>query len=161
MKFVFFVSICLALFAFIVNTITAEEGFITTSINHSHIKKRDVKSLITFYEDDQLNNAACYGRDGIPNYNAKPSDRIGAMINNGMCYKCVKITNPKNKKSVIVKIIDKCAGCKKNQIDLTRSAFASIANTDDGIVKVTWKGVACPSKGRFPTLEKNKKKKKN
>ncbi|GBB91348.1 hypothetical protein RclHR1_01860002 [Rhizophagus clarus] len=139
-------------------TINAEEWFVR-SMNHSLVKKRDVNSLITFYEDDQLNNAACYGRDGLPNYNAKPSDRIGAILNDGMCYQCVKITNPENSKSVVVKIIDKCAGCKKNQIDLTKSSFASIANPDDGIVKVTWKGVSCPSSGRFPTFEKKKNKK--
>ncbi|RGB31222.1 hypothetical protein C1646_709527 [Rhizophagus diaphanus] len=148
----------LALSAFTI--ITAEEGVIRR-MEFSLLKKRDFNSKMTFYEDDQLNNAACYGRDGIPKYNAKPSDRIGAMSNNNMCYQCVKITNPKNKKSVVVKIVDKCEGCPKNNIDLTRSAFASIANTNDGIVKIKWKGVACPSKGRFPTTEKNKKKKKN
>lgn len=151
-----FLAFILALSAFTI--ITAEEG-VVRRMEFSLLKKRDVKSKITFYEDDQLNNAACYGRDGIPNYNAKPSDRIGAMSNKNMCYQCVKITNPKNRKSVIVKIIDKCEGCAKNQIDLTRQAFASIANTNDGIVKVTWKGVACPSRGRFPTSEKKKKKK--
>jgi expansin (peptidoglycan-binding protein) len=137
--------------------ITAEEGFVR-SMEFSLLKKRDISSKMTFYEDDQLNNAACYGRDGIRSYNAKPSDRIGAVSNNNMCYQCIKITNPKNRKSVIVKIVDECEGCAKNNIDVTRSAFSSIANLDDGIVKITWKGVACPSKGRFPTFEKNKKK---
>lgn len=63
------------------------------------------------------------------------------------CYKCMKITNNKNKKkTVTVKIVDKCAGCKVGKaIDLTPAAFQKLADLDDGVVDISWKVVSCPS----------------
>lgn len=61
------------------------------------------------------------------------------------CYKCMKITNQKNKKTVIVKIVDKCAGCIVNKaIDLTPAAFQKLANLNDGVIDIAWKAVTCP-----------------
>lgn len=34
------------------------------------------------------------------------------MRNFEYCYKCMLIVNKKNKKKIVVKIVDKCAGCK-------------------------------------------------
>uniref|UniRef100_A0A1D1XZV4 Expansin-like protein 5 n=1 Tax=Anthurium amnicola TaxID=1678845 RepID=A0A1D1XZV4_9ARAE len=143
----------------IITITTAEEGFVRR-MDFSLKKRGATSAKMTFYDGDQLDNAACYGRDGIPSYNAKPSDMIAAMSikNSNMCYQCLKVTNPKNKKSCIVKLIDFCAGCPKNNIDMTPTAFSSIANQDDGIVSIRWEPVSCPSKGRFPTLEKKKSK---
>jgi len=168
MKVILTVIFAIALiFTVSITNITAEEeveGFVR-SVDFSLKKRklRDTSAEITFYEDDQLENAACYGRDGLPDYNAQPSDRIGAMSMSGleMCYECLQITNPKNKKKVVVKIIDMCAGCPRGNVDLTLSSFASIADPIDGIVKITWKPVGCPSKGRFPTFEKKRNKKRN
>jgi len=140
--------------------VTAEEG-IVRRMDFSSLRKRGLtKGKITFFEDDQLENAACYGRDGLPNYNAKPTDMIGAMKGLSKCYVCLQITNPSNKKKVIVKIIDQCEGCPTNNIDLTPKAFATVADPNDGIVSITWTPVTCPSKGRFPTFEKTLKKNK-
>lgn len=63
------------------------------------------------------------------------------------CYKCMKITNNKNKKkSVVVKIVDKCAGCVVNKaIDLTPAAFDKLADLDVGVIDISWKAVRCPS----------------
>lgn len=62
------------------------------------------------------------------------------------CYKCMKITNSSNKKSVLVKIVDKCDGCRVGKaIDLTPGAFSKIADLDTGVIDISWKAVPCPS----------------
>ena len=48
----------------------------------------------------------------------------------------VKVTNTKNSKSVIVKINDRGPFVKSRMIDLSGSAFSSIANFDDGVIDV-------------------------
>lgn len=61
------------------------------------------------------------------------------------CYKCMKVTNNKNKKSVVVKIVDKCAGCKVGKaIDLTPGAFKKLADLDVGVIDISWKTISCP-----------------
>ncbi|CAI2163008.1 14539_t:CDS:10 [Funneliformis geosporum] len=117
--------------------------YITT---HSLRIKRGNSPKITFFEGHKLDNAACYGHDGLREYNSKPNDLIGAMSSLKMCFKCLEITNPKNKKKVVVKIVDECEDCKKNQVDLSIAAFSKIANPDDGIVGVSFRVVSCPSK---------------
>ena len=49
----------------------------------------------------------------------------------------VKVTNTKNSKSVIVKINDRGPFVKNRIIDLSGSAFISIANLDAGVIDVT------------------------
>lgn len=62
------------------------------------------------------------------------------------CYKCMKITNNSNKKNVIVKIVDKCAGCAVGKaIDLTPGAFQKLADLDTGVVDISWKAISCPT----------------
>jgi rare lipoprotein A (peptidoglycan hydrolase) len=62
------------------------------------------------------------------------------------CYKCMKITNNSNKKSIVVKIVDKCAGCVVGKaIDLTPGAFQKLAKLDVGVLNISWKAVSCPS----------------
>ena len=46
------------------------------------------------------------------------------------------MTNTKNSKSVIVKINDRGPHVKGRIIDLSGSAFSSIANFDDGVIEV-------------------------
>lgn len=48
----------------------------------------------------------------------------------------VKVTNIKNGKSVVVKINDRGPFVKGRIIDLSRSAFSSIGNTDSGVISV-------------------------
>src|SRR6266496_3159507 len=97
MKVILAVIFAIALiFTLSITNITAEEEGFVRSRDFS-LNKRGQPAKITFYEDDQLENAACYGRDGMPDYNAKPSDMIAATGKN-MCYQCLQITNPRNKK---------------------------------------------------------------
>lgn len=48
----------------------------------------------------------------------------------------VKVTNLSNGKSVVVRINDRGPFVRGRVIDLSRSAFASIGNTRDGLLKV-------------------------
>ncbi|WP_440873954.1 septal ring lytic transglycosylase RlpA family protein [Thalassotalea sp. PLHSN55] len=49
----------------------------------------------------------------------------------------VKVTNTKNGASIVVKINDRGPFIKGRIIDLTRSAFSAIGNTDSGVISVT------------------------
>ncbi|KAI9491967.1 hypothetical protein BDB00DRAFT_464028 [Zychaea mexicana] len=112
----------------------------------------------TWYTGEDLNNAACYDRNGLKAYHATNYDMIGAMAMDGFedCYKCMKITNNKDKKlSVIVKIVDKCAGCAVGKaIDLTPAAFKEVAQGGDlnlGVLDISWKPLKeCPKSKLMP-----------
>ncbi|KAI9272008.1 RlpA-like double-psi beta-barrel-protein domain-containing protein-containing protein [Sporodiniella umbellata] len=101
----------------------------------------------TWYSGADLKNAACYDRIGLPKYSATIHSMIGAMAMKKFenCYKCMKVTNTSNKKSVIVKIVDKCAGCKVGKaIDLTPGAFTKLADLNVGVLNISWKSISCP-----------------
>ncbi|CAO3614103.1 unnamed protein product [Cunninghamella echinulata] len=113
----------------------------------AHIRKR---YRGTWYSGNDLKNAACYGRSGLPVFSARVTDMIGAMSmrNFEYCYKCTKITNKKTGKSIVVKIVDKCAACTpRKDIDLTPTAFRKLNhdNIEDGVLDIDWKVVECPS----------------
>ncbi|KAI9322836.1 hypothetical protein BX666DRAFT_1898864 [Dichotomocladium elegans] len=123
----------------------------------------------TWYNGKDLTNAACYNRNGLPRWDATAHDMIGAMAMNDheQCYKCVQITNSKDRKlSTTVMIVDKCAACKVGQaIDLTPGAFSLISPKGDlavGVLDITWKPVPCwrvhhhpqvPQRGHSPAPE--------
>lgn len=74
-----------------------------------------------------------------------------------MCYKCMQITNNRNPKlKIIVKIIDKCAGCKVGSaIDLTPKAFKELSKgkLDIGVLDISFKPIKCSKRrGLFPNL---------
>ncbi len=48
----------------------------------------------------------------------------------------IKVTNTKNRKSVIVRINDRGPFIKGRIVDLSGSAFSSIANLEDGVIDV-------------------------
>ncbi|KAF9171121.1 hypothetical protein BGX21_006892 [Mortierella sp. AD011] len=115
-------------------------------------KKQSGKS--TWFNGHDLKGAACYGDLEDKNVNAKDNWRIGAVHmksfsggEKSACFQCAKITA--NKHSVVVRIIDDCAGCASNQIDLTSSAFKILAPLSKGVVKTTFQWVKCPSGGKF------------
>lgn len=129
----------------------------------SDLAKRGNNAQITWYSGNDLKNSACYGRNGLRVYNARPSDLIGAMWMNNfeMCYQCVQIKNGKSSvKTIIVKIIDKCAGCPPHgkNIDLTPGAFQHLANPDAGRVEIVWRPLPnCPKSGPWPAFETSKR----
>ncbi|CAG8492050.1 10235_t:CDS:1 [Ambispora gerdemannii] len=131
-------------------------------VDKTHTVEKRVNAQITYYEGQDLKNSACYGRNGLPVYNARPTDMIAAMAMSGldMCYKCIEIKNHKKKVvTIIVKVIDICGGCPpgKNNVDLTKTAFSKLANPIDGRVEIVWRPLPnCPTKGKWPKFEKRK-----
>ncbi len=57
------------------------------------------------------------------------------------CGACIEIKGPQGK--AIVKIVDRCPGCKPGDIDITKEAFAKIGNINSGRVPVTWQFIPC------------------
>ncbi|KAL1934125.1 hypothetical protein VTP01DRAFT_6307 [Rhizomucor pusillus] len=115
----------------------------------------------TWYNGNDLKNAACYDRNGYPEYDATIHDMIGAMAMDTFeeCYKCVEIRNNNNKKlKITVMIVDKCAACQVGKaIDLTPSAFSMIAphgSLDIGVLDISWKPVPCKKMKKRPHVPK-------
>lgn len=84
---------------------------------------------------------------------------IGAMAMNDFeqCYKCMQITNNRQKDlQIIVSIVDKCAACKiGTAIDLTPAAFKLLSPSGDlssGVLDISFKPVKCPTNGLLPDL---------
>ncbi|KAK3122015.1 hypothetical protein QOZ80_8BG0664020 [Eleusine coracana subsp. coracana] len=107
--------------------------------------------VATFYT--QYTPSACYGNTNMGNMVAAASD---SLWNNGaICGQCYRVRctgpayggsgNPCTGNSVLVKIVDRCAssdGCQST-IDLSKPAFAKIANTDAGVIRVTFDRTNC------------------
>lgn len=99
--------------------------------------------LITFYDADGTGNCS---------FDASPQDldvaamNIGQYMDSAVCGACVDIQGPKG--SLRVRIVDSCPDCPDaGHLDLSREAFAKIADPDAGRVKVTWNLVSCDVSG--------------
>lgn len=72
----------------------------------------------------------------------RSDDLMVAAINNrdyanaALCGAYLKVSGPRG--SVKVRVVDRCPGCGKGGIDLSRKAFARIADPTAGRVPVTW-----------------------
>ncbi|KAL1918831.1 uncharacterized protein VTP21DRAFT_2853 [Calcarisporiella thermophila] len=116
----------------------------------------------TWYSGQDLRNAACYGRKGLAAYNAQDSSMIAAFKGGlNLCYKCIEVAGGKgtNGGKMVVKLVDQCAGCyRDNDIDLTKAAFKKLAPLDRGEVEVSWRPLTkCPREGKWPTSEGRRK----
>jgi expansin (peptidoglycan-binding protein) len=97
--------------------------------------------------------ATYYAADGSGNcsFDASPTDLRVAALNtedyaeSAMCGACVNVVGPDG--SVTVRIVDRCPGCAKGDIDLSESAFAAIAPVAAGRVPVSWSLVPCEVSG--------------
>jgi expansin (peptidoglycan-binding protein) len=98
--------------------------------------------------------ATYYDADGSGNcsFDPIPGDLlVGAMNeadygqNATYCGACVAIDGPNG--SVTVRIVDRCPGCAKGDIDLSQTAFKMIAPLSAGRVDITWHEVPCPVTG--------------
>ncbi|MFF1820173.1 cysteine/serine endopeptidase inhibitor [Kribbella sp. NPDC051587] len=56
--------------------------------------------------------------------------------NDPLCQRSIRVNY--NGNVITVPIRDKCPSCPSNKIDLSRPAFASLANTDVGIINISW-----------------------
>jgi expansin (peptidoglycan-binding protein) len=97
--------------------------------------------------------ATYYAADGTGNcsFDPSPSDLRVAALNtvdyagSAMCGACVAVAGPEG--TVNVRIVDRCPGCAKGDIDLSESAFAAIAPVERGRVPVKWSLVPCEVSG--------------
>ncbi|KAL0083369.1 hypothetical protein F4703DRAFT_1861765 [Phycomyces blakesleeanus] len=170
MKSLIYLSFCVAFVAALFTSVRAQDfneeqtGFATmmsfSNATDVGLEKRGGRG--TWYSGNDLKNAACYDRNGLAPYSATIHSMIGAMAMRKFenCYKCMKITNNKNKKlTVTVRIVDKCAGCKVGKaIDLTPAAFKKLAPKGDlniGVLDISWKAVKCGSPKNWPSKPKN------
>src|SRR5690349_20325765 len=98
--------------------------------------------IITYY--DATGAGAC-------SFPATPNDLDVAALNaeewagSAMCGGCVRVDGPLG--SVTVRIVDLCPECKRGHLDLSREAFAKVANPVDGRVAVKWQLVSCAVNG--------------
>ncbi len=58
------------------------------------------------------------------------------------CGACAMVRHDSD--SVVVRVIDRCAGCAKGRIDLSRAAFRKLATLGTGRIGVRWRFVPCP-----------------
>jgi expansin (peptidoglycan-binding protein) len=97
--------------------------------------------------------ATYYDADGSGNCSFDPSPDdllVGAMnttdyAGSAACGACVAIDGPTGQ--VTVRIVDRCPGCAEGDIDLSREAFAEVADLAAGRVAITWRYVACDVTG--------------
>jgi expansin len=96
----------------------------------------------TFY--DATGGGAC-------SFEPTPDDLLVAAISRSdnpdaaACGACLDVVGPGG--SVIVRVVDSCPGCDPGDLDLSRSAFARIADTAKGRVPITWRHVPCAVDG--------------
>lgn len=96
--------------------------------------------------------ATYYDATGAGNcsFDASP-DRMVAAINAedygvaSWCGACLAVQGPAGE--VTVRVVDKCPGCAKGDLDLSRQAFEKISPLSAGRVPITWKLVACDVQG--------------
>ncbi|KAF9428004.1 hypothetical protein BGZ94_003641 [Podila epigama] len=155
MKFIHFSALVLAtILAFILSTEAAS--------NIQYGKKFSGKS--TWFNGKDAHGSACYGKLQNKNVDAKDSWHIAAVnpsAYNGkekaVCFECARVTY--NKRSIIVRVIDTCRSCDKNQFDLTTSAFKALAPLKQGVIKMQYEFVRCPTKDiKWPSSPKPKAK---
>ncbi|WFD34455.1 hypothetical protein MCUN1_001296 [Malassezia cuniculi] len=84
---------------------------------------------ITWYASNDLKAPAC----GDGTWDPENSSHIGATsvgwTNGPKCGEFVRLCNSKVSRCVHVRIVDQCAGCNDDHVDLTKSAFQKLATT--------------------------------
>jgi expansin (peptidoglycan-binding protein) len=92
--------------------------------------------------------ATYYDADGTGScmFDPSPQDLNVAAINevefgqSDYCGAFVTVTGPKG--TVVVRIVDMCPGCRAGHLDLSREAFAQIADLPEGRVPITWQVIS-------------------
>jgi len=97
--------------------------------------------------------ATYYGATGAGacSFDASPGDLMVAAMNlpdyagSAVCGACAAVEGPSG--AVTVRIVDLCPECASGDLDLSESAFATIADPKLGRVPITWRFVSCPVDG--------------
>ncbi|QSQ15401.1 hypothetical protein JY572_04800 [Myxococcus landrumensis] len=111
--------------------------------------------------EEQQGIATYYDATGAGNcsYDASPNDMMVAAMNtpqyanSAACGQCVDIQGPSG--NVRVRIVDRCPECAAGHLDLSREAFAKIAEMRLGRVDIKWKVVSCDVAGSLQYHFKN------
>ena len=99
--------------------------------------------------------ATYYDADGSGNcsFDKSPGDLDVVALNpeeyakSAACGGCLKVTGPSG--DVTVRVVDSCPGCATGHLDLSKEAFAKIAELKVGRVSITYQGVACGVSGNM------------
>ena len=84
-------------------------------------------------------------------FDPTPADlMVGAMNesdydSSGICGACALVNGPEGQ--IRIRIVDRCPECRSGDIDLSRQAFALIADTALGRVPITWHETSCEVTG--------------
>ena len=96
--------------------------------------------------------ATYYDADGTGNcsFPKDPTFLVAAMNTAdygtaAYCGACVEVTGPQGK--VVVRIVDRCPGCAKGDLDLSQTAFKAIAPLSAGRIDIAWREVPCDVSG--------------
>jgi expansin (peptidoglycan-binding protein) len=97
--------------------------------------------------------ATYYDATGAGNcsFDPSPSDLDVAAMDDpewqgsSVCGACATVMGPKG--NVTVRIVDRCPECEKGHLDLSKQAFAKIADLSAGRVPITWSIVSCNVSG--------------
>lgn len=100
--------------------------------------KKTVKEEIKIMEDETTHIATWYNLHGNKTASGERfhKDSLTAAYNFAKLGTYLKVTNINNEQSVIVKVTDRMGNKSPNRIDLSISAFDSIANLSSGKSKV-------------------------
>lgn len=99
--------------------------------------------LITFYDATGAGN--CSFQPSPENLDVAAMN-IGQYQDSAVCGACVEIEGPKG--NLRVRIVDSCPDCPtKGHLDLSREAFAKLADPIEGRVNVRWRMVTCDVQG--------------
>lgn len=100
----------------------------------------------------EMGDATYYDATGAGSCSFDPSpDHLVAALNGpdyanaALCGACLAVAGPGG--DVIVRVVDRCPGCKHGDLDLSREAFARIAPLSAGRTSIAWREVACPVAG--------------
>jgi expansin (peptidoglycan-binding protein) len=100
--------------------------------------------VITYYAAD--GGGSC-GFDPSPNDLDVAAFDAADFAGSATCGACVRVTGPKG--VVTVRIVDQCPECERGHLDLSKQAFAKIADVAAGHVEVSFQMVACDVTGNI------------
>ncbi|KZT12799.1 uncharacterized protein LAESUDRAFT_753837 [Laetiporus sulphureus 93-53] len=110
---------------------------------------------ITWYTGKDLLNPSCWS-----NTQWAPTDDSFACalteegwVDRPKCFKFLELCNT-SKKCVFVRVVDTCAGCAagSKHVDLTKAAFSSLADLNEGVLTVQMRQATEPSEGWLEEL---------
>lgn len=100
------------------------------------------QGIATFYDATGAGNC---GFDATPEDLDVAAFDTTSYAGSAACGACVKVKGEAGE--VTVRIVDSCPGCEANHLDLSREAFAKIADPSRGRVPISFSTVACNVSG--------------